>query len=83
MSISSKLIKKLKESSKDVSFDDLHKILIGLGYECKNSGGSHFVFRKKNAPTLTLPKQKPMKICYVKDVLEIYADLKEDKWKKI
>jgi len=32
MSISSKLIKKLKESPKDVSFDDLHKILIGLGY---------------------------------------------------
>ena len=79
MSISSKLIKKLKESPKDVSFDDLHKILIGLGCECKNSGGFHFVFRKKNAPTLTLPKQKPMKICYVKDVLEIYADLKENK----
>ena len=76
MSKFEKLIDKLINNPKDVSFDDLNKILKYLGYECKNSGGSHFVYRKENAPTLTLPRQKPMKICYVKDVLEIYKELK-------
>ncbi|MDA3053191.1 type II toxin-antitoxin system HicA family toxin [Campylobacter sp. JMF_01 NE2] len=75
MSKFEKLIKKLETNPKDVTFDDLDKILILLGYERKNTGGSHFVYRKKNAQTYTLPRQKPMLVCYVKDVLDIYKDL--------
>jgi ycfA family protein len=71
-----KLINRLKTNPKSASFEDLDKILVSLGYERRNSGGSHFVYRMKGAPTQTLPRQKPMKICYVKDTLKIYEKLK-------
>lgn len=71
-----KLINRLKTNPKSASFEDLDKILVSLEYEHRNSGGSHFVYRMKGAPTQTLPRQKPMKICYVKDTIEIYEELK-------
>lgn len=76
MSSIEKLIDKLKTSPQNASFDDLDKILTYFGYERRNSGGLHFIYRMKGAPTQTLPRQKQMKICYVKDTLKIYEELK-------
>ncbi|MDY3113756.1 MAG: type II toxin-antitoxin system HicA family toxin [Helicobacter sp.] len=67
-----KLIQKITNNPKDCDFNDLDKILLKLNYTCDNSGGSHFVYRKKGSDSITLPKQKPMRECYAKLVLKIY-----------
>jgi hypothetical protein len=43
-----KLVEKVRESIKNVRFDDLKKILEAIDYECiKRNTGSHHTFRKK------------------------------------
>lgn len=64
-------MQQLQNNPKNVDFD-----LLKNGYECINSGGSHFVFRKDNAPSITIPFKRPIKIIYVKKVLAILENEK-------
>ncbi len=77
MSKYDKLIEKMKNNPKNISFEELEKILKKEGYESINTGGSHWVFRKENEISITIPYKKPIKIIYVKKVLEI---LEKRKW---
>jgi predicted RNA binding protein YcfA (HicA-like mRNA interferase family) len=71
MSKYEKLLEKLRNNPKDVDFKILKKLLEDNGYIAFNSGGSHWVFRKTNCDSITIPYKKPIKIIYVKKVLEL------------
>jgi len=71
MSKYDKLIKKLKNNPKDVQFQILQKILEENGYTGINTGGSHWVFRKDGKESITIPYKRPIKIIYVKKVIEL------------
>lgn len=71
MSKYDKLLEKMKNNPTNISFEDLKKILEKEGYQGINSGGSHWVFRKEGEESITIPYKRPVKIIYVKKVLEI------------
>ncbi|BAS67139.1 MAG: type II toxin-antitoxin system HicA family toxin [Gammaproteobacteria bacterium] len=71
MSKQQKILDVMKSNPKNVDFKILRKLLEKSGYECINSGGSHFVFRKQGCSSVTIPFKRPIKVIYVKRVLEI------------
>jgi len=74
MSKKEKLIEAIKNNPKNVRFEDLRKILESIGYTAVNNGGSHYVFTKENATSLTIPYKKPVKVVYVKQVIKIIEE---------
>ena len=74
MSKKDKLIKAIKNNPTNIKFEDLKKILEGLGYSAINRGGSHYVFTKDNCISLTIPYKKPVKVIYVKQVIQIIEE---------
>ena len=62
MSKYDKLIDRLKNNPKNIDFKVLKKILEENGYIGVNTGGSHWVFRKVNKESITIPYKKPIKI---------------------
>ncbi len=74
MSKRDKLINLIKNSPKNVRFEDLKKILEDIGYVARNRGGSHYVFTKENSKPITIPYKRPVKIIYVKQVIRILED---------
>jgi len=66
-----KLLAKIKNNPKNVDFQVLKKLLEEEGYMGDNRGGSHWVFRKEGNESITIPYKRPIKIIYVKKVLEI------------
>ncbi len=69
-----KLIKLIKNNPTNVRFEDLKKVLEGIGYKAVNRGGSHYVFTKKGSIALTIPYRKPVKVIYVKQVIKIVEE---------
>ena len=65
MSKKDKLLKTIKNNPKDVSFNDLKKLLENYGYQANNTGGSHWVFRKQGAHEEVVPRKNPVKPYYV------------------
>ena len=70
-----KLLARILSLSKDLRFDELRKVLESYGYEMSapRSGSSHYTFRKKGCPPITIPKREPIKKVYVamvRDVIE-------------
>ena len=66
-----KTIQRIINNPHNVSFDDLDKILRGMGYESRNNGSSHYVYSKEGCFPVTVPKHKPVKEIYVKKVIEL------------
>ncbi len=79
MSKKDKLLKAMKNNSKDVRFEDLKKLLISHGYEAFNSGGSHWVFRKEGCHDEVVPYKKPVKAYYVIRALKSLGEYDEKK----
>lgn len=75
MSSLDKLIKKLENNPKNVSFDDIKKLLINNGWELNHAKGSHHKF-KKGSDSIVIPYNKPIKEIYVLQVLEKIKDKK-------
>lgn len=71
MSKKDKLLQAIKNNPKDVKFETIKKFLTELGYEAHNNGGSHWVFRKENSQSITIPYKRPIKAIYVKMVLKL------------
>ena len=65
MSRKDKLLKAMKNNPKDVSFEDLKKLLVNYGYIPHNNGGSHWVFKKEGFNDEVVPRKKPVKSYYV------------------
>lgn len=68
-----KLLNKIKSMSKDVRFEELKKILESYGYigHSPKSGSSHWTFRKDGSPPITIPKDKTIKLTYIKMVKDV------------
>jgi predicted RNA binding protein YcfA (HicA-like mRNA interferase family) len=66
-----KLLDAIKNNPKNVKFETIKKFLEDLEYEANNSGGSHWVFRKNDMPSITIPYKRPIKAIYVKMVLKL------------
>ena len=75
-----KLIKRIRNLSKDLRFDELRKVLESYGYEMNapRSGSSHYTFRKIGCVPITIPKHEPIKRVYVEMVRQIVESEEEN-----
>lgn len=64
-----KLIKKLENNPKNVSFETIKTVLEGHGWYLDRVSGSHHTFAKDDE-TITIPYRKPIKEFYVKLALK-------------
>jgi predicted RNA binding protein YcfA (HicA-like mRNA interferase family) len=66
----------------NVSFEDLVKLLLWCGFECRHHGGSHYVYTREQMPhPLTVPRHKPVKKHWVMAAIERteeFGDLEDD-----
>ncbi len=63
-----KLIRRFLENPKSITFEDVDMLLRELGYEVsqRRRGSSHYNYRKAGEKRITIPKQKPLKVAYVR-----------------
>ena len=75
-----KLINRLLSIPADARFDELRKVLEAYGYSMSGTGGgsSHFTFRKKGKPPITIPAHEPIKKVYVEMVRDVVLEEKEN-----
>jgi len=75
-----KLLKRITSLSKDLRFDELHKVLESCGYEMRvpKGGSSHYTFRKAGCMPITIPKHEPIKKVYVEMVKAIVESEAKD-----
>lgn len=71
-----KLLQRVCSLSADVRFEELKKILEDYGYSISapSGGSSHYTFRKKGKPPITIPKHKPIKKVYISMVKEVIEE---------
>lgn len=73
-----KLLERIRNNPKTVTFEEVDKILCRIGFERRQPGGgsSHYTYRKQGKPPLTIPKKSP----YVKEeyIKLVIAALDED-----
>jgi len=78
-----KLIQRILSLSKDMRFEEISKILISYGYSVNapRGGSSHYTFRKRGFPPITIPKHEPIKKVYVemiRDIIENEVSMHEN-----
>lgn len=80
MSRKDKLIDSLKNSPKNIKFETLQGILMGLGFrERQPKGGSSHYTYISGEYRITIPRHQPVNEVYVKQVVKIIDELsKED-----
>ena len=69
MSKTQKALQRLLTGSSDanITFEELRRVLIRLGFEERVPKGSHYTFAHPAVPSiLTVPKHKPLKSVYVR-----------------
>ena len=66
-----KLLEKTRNNPKNVSFEDLDKLLIRAGFECITpNGGSHYEYVIEGCPyDITVPRRRRIKEVYVKKAI--------------
>lgn len=71
MSRREKLLAKIRNNTKNVSVKDLRNVLEWHGFELRRITGSHYIYKRPGCPVnLSVPKNKPIKQCYVKNALK-------------
>jgi len=68
-----KKVNSIIKNPKNVTVDELCRVLVSFGYEERSGKGSHKVFTRKNSDPMTVPYQKPVNKVYVKKVIELLA----------
>lgn len=69
-----KLLEKIRNNPKTVTFDEVDKVMRRLGYDgtFPRSGSSHCTYRKKGHTPITVPRHEPyVKEEYVKLIIEV------------
>lgn len=68
-----KLLHKLKNSSAEMRYEELKKILETYGYSAKETAGgsSHVTFRKEGCNPITIPRHKNIKRAYIELVRKV------------
>lgn len=70
MSKFEKALLRLRRNPKHVRYEEIEFILLHLGFEKRQEGTSHAIFRITNQMPISVPKRKPfIKPTYVKMVL--------------
>jgi poly-D-alanine transfer protein DltD len=84
MSHYKKLYDKIKNNPKDVSFEELDKLLTKVGGFSRrnpNGGSSHYIFYHPDLEEhISIKKDNPVKVIYVKKALELFEIVREDLW---
>lgn len=81
MGKSTKLYEKIKNNPKDVSFEEIDKLLVNIAGFTKRNGSraSHFIYRHEKLKGITgyvnIPYAKPIKSKYIKDALKAYEEV--------
>lgn len=82
MSHYKKLYDKIKNNPKNVSFNEIDKLLTRFGgFTCRNpkSGSSHYTYSHPDLiDIITIPKDKPIKEVYIKRALKLLDLVKEE-----
>jgi hypothetical protein len=81
MSKKEKALAKLRSNPKNVRFEALEKVLLGLGFIKRQGSTSHAVFTYPGFPPLTVPRREPFLLpAYIKQALRLIdeIDLPED-----
>jgi predicted RNA binding protein YcfA (HicA-like mRNA interferase family) len=76
-----KRLQKLRQNPKNVSFDDLRKVLDDYGFELVRSSGSHHSFNITIASEprlLVIPYSRPVKAVYVQVALSLIELLEQE-----
>jgi predicted RNA binding protein YcfA (HicA-like mRNA interferase family) len=69
-----KRLAKARNNPKNVSFEELRQILADHGFTLNRVGGSHYTFTSATSK-YTVPYGRVVKETYVKDVLELIANI--------
>lgn len=76
-----KLLEKIRNNPKGVTFEEVDKVLRSMGYVPRQprGGSSHYTYRKKGCMPLTVPRKEPyVKETYVSTVIELWDDFQEE-----
>ena len=81
MSQDEKLLQRIRNNPKTVSFDELDKVLRWYGFECRQpkSGSSHYVYILGRHRVAVPYKRPHVKQVYVKEVLDILDQIDEER----
>lgn len=75
----SKRLDRIRNNPRDVSFDDLRRVLQDQGFVLLRSRGSHQVFAVPGTnPILTIAERDPVKPPYVRKALAMIDSLEEE-----
>jgi len=71
-----KLIEDIIKLDKSLRFEELSKVLNKLGYKANQPGrgSSHYTFRKKGKMPVTIVKDFPMDVAYIKKVRDTLVE---------
>jgi len=70
-----KIIEKMKNQPNGIRFAEAEKVLNYLDYYETRQKGSHKRFKnEENQESITMPEQNPLKIVYVKQILNMVGD---------
>lgn len=73
-----KLFDKISGSPKDVSFSDIRKLLEQENFSLERITGSHHIFKKESVIFVIPVHHNKVKTIYVKRVLEIIKEAKDE-----
>lgn len=77
-----KLYDKIKSNPKNVSFDEIDKLLTKMGgfnRRAPKSGSSHYTYSHPDLQDiLTVPKDRPIKVIYIKKALAAFEIVVSD-----
>lgn len=80
MSKIEKFLERLDRCDPNLSFGELETILNHMGYRSftPRKGSSHYTFRKKGSPPITIPKHAPIGRVYIKAVRDMVRKVEQD-----
>ncbi len=76
-----KLLRRIRNNPKDVTFHDLRQLLELFGFQLHTSTGSHHTFKRKGAGgtlRITIPYKRRVKVSYVRRVLAMIDEIIEE-----
>ncbi|MDU4320568.1 MAG: hypothetical protein E7I47_14810 [Clostridium sp.] len=78
-----KLYEKIKKNPKDVTYEEIDKLLVTYGGFTKRNGkGSHWVYKHEQLKGIngyvTIPKAKPVKKVYILKALRLFEEVNEN-----
>ena len=65
-----KIIDKMWNQPRGISYSEAAKVLIYYGYELKRKRGSHRIYGDPHGNVFVLKEEDPLKISYIKEMLD-------------